>query len=429
MAYGAVGLISLRFASVGIGFLTTLLLSRGLGVDQFGVFSFVISLATLLSLPLAGGLPMLLTREIAAASARDEPALRAGVVRWAFYVLLGISMGLALLIALAYWAGQTLAIWPLDAAWTALLMLLAFLVPALSLQQVQRGILAGHGHVVLGNLGEQLFRPGTLALLLLALGPLIWPLGAKAALALQLAATVAGIILSFGIMARVIQKLGSVTPKIKGGQWARALMPLTAISAISILNNNFDILMLGVMVEPAEVGVYRIAAQVAVMSTLIMQILNSLSAPTIAAAFAQGDKAGMQVHFIKSGRAMFAASATFVVVFAIFGRPALVMVFGQEYAAAWAPCLALSLGAAFSSASGLVGMALQMTENAGFVGRSAAIAALVNTALNVAFIPLWGALGAAIATAIATVFMQARLWHIARNALGMRIDGFQKIRA
>ena len=47
--------------------------------------------------------------------------------------------------------------------------------------------------------------------------------------------------------------------------------------------NNSDILMLGILQPPEEVGVYRIAAQVAMLAAILMQILRTLSAPRIAA--------------------------------------------------------------------------------------------------------------------------------------------------
>ncbi len=157
-----------------------------------------------------------------------------------------------------------------------------------------------------------------------------------------------------------------------------------------------------------------------------MQILRSLAAPRIAAAHARADHDGLKAQFIYAGRAMFAAALVFVVLFAAFGKPALVLVFGPDYAASYWPCLTLALGALFSSGCGLVGVALQVTKHAHLAARSAVIAALVNVLLNLALIPLYGATGAAIATSIALVVMQVQQWLIARRVLGLRTDAFQR---
>ena len=427
LAGGAAGMTVVRFASLGLGLVISALLARVLGPTEFGVFSFAISLATLLSLPLTGGLPTLMMREIAAGGARGEPGLQIGVLRWG-YRLLAIVVGALILASLAVWGiGRAAGLWPWDGRATLVGATVVVLIPLLSLQQIQRSVLSGHHKVVLGLLGEQLFRP----LAMLALIGLAWPLlarGSTAALGLQIAALVLAVLVSFAVMARVLPAAAGVPPQVRSRDWLWALLPLTALTTTTIVKNNTDILMLGVLETPESVGLYRIAAQVAIMATVVMQILRSLSAPAISAAFARGDTAALRRHFVRSSRIMFAAALVFVVLFAAFGRPALVLVFGPEYAGSWGPCLALALGSLFSSSCGLVGVALQMTRHAGAAARSAVISAVVNVVLNLILIPPYGTLGAAIATSIALVAMQAQQWLIARRVLGLRTDAFQRSR-
>lgn len=424
---GAFGMIGLRVASIGLGFVVTVLLSRGLGPDSFGVFAFAISLATLLALPLTGGLPTLLMREISAAGAKDAFGIRSGVMRWGYWFLAAMTACLWVLLALAWTVGQTLEIWPWDAQGTSVALIVALLVPALGLQQVLRSILAGHDRVFLGSLGEQFFRPAVMVVLLLFLQGIILPQGSLAALWLQFGASLGAIALSYVVIWRALPKQNTDQIEMRSWEWLWAILPLTALSATTILKNNTDILMLGIMVEPAEVGIYRIAAQVALLAAFAMQILRSMSAPRIAAAFAKEDKAEMRRHFVLTGRVMFAASALFILLFAVLGKPALLLVFGPDYVDAWAPCLVLAFGTLFSSACGLVGVALQVTRHAGYAARSAVVAAVVNVVLNLVLIPLWGAIGAATATSIALFTMQAQQWWIARRVLNMRTDAFQRV--
>lgn len=311
---------------------------------------------------------------------------------------------------------------------TRVAFFVALLVPGMSLMHVQRSILAGYEHVVLGGLGEQLFRPFVMVCLLLC-APFLLAYGSAGALGMQLCAVAVSVVLGWFMIRRVLPSYAGEAYEIRHGEWVRALLPLTALSATTIIKNNTDILMLGVLQPAAEVGVYRIAAQVAVLTTILMQILRSLSAPRIAAAYARGDQDGLQAQFVYAGRAMFAAALAFVVLFAAFGEPALVLVFGPDYAASYWPCLALALGALFSSACGLVGVALQVTKYAHLAARSAIIAAVVNVLLNLVLIPLYGATGAAIATSIALVVMQVQQWLIARRVLGLRTDAFQRMNA
>lgn len=424
---GALGLSGLRVISLGLGFAATVVLSRGLGPENFGVFAFVISFATLLALPLTGGLPTLIMREIAAAEANQASALQAGVKRWGFRIWTAITLSLWGVFGLAWVAGQILEIWPWDGQATLLALIVVLLAPALGLQQVLRGILAGHDRVVLGNLGEQLFRPAILMVLLLALQGLVLPKGSVAALWLQMTATLGAIALSLFVIWRILPRQTTGSIEIRNREWLMALLPLTALSATTIIKNNTDVLMLGILVEPTEVGLYRIASQVALLAAFAMHILRATAAPRIAFAYANDDTTEMRRHFVLGGRFMFGFSALFVLFFALLGKPALLLFFGPEYIGAWAPCLVLACGTLFSTACGFVGVALQVTRHAGYAARAAVIAALVNVLLNFVFIPLWGALGAAMATSLALFTMQAQQWWIACRVLKMRTDVFQRV--
>ncbi|PTV97337.1 polysaccharide biosynthesis protein [Rhodobacter aestuarii] len=216
---GAVGLTALRFASVGMGLIVTALLSRGLGVTEFGIFAFAISVATLLALPLTGGLPTLLMREIAIAEAKNTPTVSAGLTQWGYRLMGLVSLTLALLAAAAWWLGRKTGLWPWDPKESIVVALVILLVPALSWQQVQRGILSGHQKVVLGGLGEQLFRPTLMVFLVITLGAWVWPYGALGVLGLQLSATLAAILMSFALMRRNLPARINTGEEIHNREW------------------------------------------------------------------------------------------------------------------------------------------------------------------------------------------------------------------
>lgn len=421
---GAFWLTLIRFASVGLGVVISALLARALGPAEFGYFAFAISVATLLALPMTGGLPMLVLREIAAARAEGIPGRARGLAIWSRRLLAGAALALWLVSGLVYGGLSSLGLWPWGAQATMLAGLVVLLVPAMGALQLQRGLLSGHDKVALGGLGEQLFRPALMVVLLLLASPVLAQ-GSVAALGLQLGATVGALVLMAGVGAWALPPRSTAAPEIRHRDWLVALGPLTALTATTIVSNHTDILMLGVLRPAEEVGLYRIAAQVTAVGMIAMQILRALSAPRIAAAHARGDTAELRAQLVLSGRLMAGASLGFVIVLLAFGRPLLALIFGPDYDAAFGICVILSLGTLFSAACGLSGVALQATRHADLVARSAVIAALVNVVLNLALIPLMGAPGAALATSIALVTLQARHWLAARRVLGLRTDGFQ----
>ncbi|MBT6123963.1 MAG: oligosaccharide flippase family protein [Halieaceae bacterium] len=103
--------------SMPVGLLTSILLARYLGPAAFGQYAFVLSLLALLALPVAGGLPQLLTREVARFSHDERWALYRGVVPAAHgWVLL-----MAALVLISFWlAGPVGGLLPQTGKWALL---------------------------------------------------------------------------------------------------------------------------------------------------------------------------------------------------------------------------------------------------------------------------------------------------------------------
>jgi hypothetical protein len=77
------GSLFLKAGYILLTFGTTVLLARGLGAQDYGVFSYVYALISLLSIPAQFGLPTLVVRETAQAMARKEYGFVQGVWLWA----------------------------------------------------------------------------------------------------------------------------------------------------------------------------------------------------------------------------------------------------------------------------------------------------------------------------------------------------------
>jgi O-antigen/teichoic acid export membrane protein len=425
---GSAWMLLLRVAAMGLGLAVSALLARGLGSAGFGLYSLVLSLVTILALPLIGGLPTLLVREIAAARAEGRPEVVLGVVRWGYRLVAAAALALALAAAAVHAVAVAAGFWPMRPDQLGLAVLAVICVPLLGLMHLQSGILTGHQRAVLGLLGEQLLRPLALCLVLLvAAGPLLG-LGPAGALGLYVGATLAVAAVMAVVIANLLPERGGTVPEIRHREWVLALLPLTMISATAIIKNNTDILVLGALQPVEDVGIYRIGAQIAALAAFMMQIMRSLTAPTIAAAHARQDRKALHTQLVLAARASLAGALAVVLGLALFGRALLGLVFGAEYEGAYGPCLALSLGTLVSAGCGLGNIALQVTRHSDIVARAAVIAAVTNLVFNVLLVPFYGALGAAIGTALAMTIMQVQLWASARRVLGLRTDAFQRVR-
>src|SRR4051812_45457231 len=65
------GSASLQIVGMALGFLVGIQLARGLGTEGYGIYAFGMSVAAVVGIPTEFGLPQLMTREIAVASAQS----------------------------------------------------------------------------------------------------------------------------------------------------------------------------------------------------------------------------------------------------------------------------------------------------------------------------------------------------------------------
>jgi len=72
-----------RILGILASFTVGIQLARGLGVTNFGYYSIALSVITLAEIPSEFGLPTYVTREVAAAAARNESHELFAVIRWA----------------------------------------------------------------------------------------------------------------------------------------------------------------------------------------------------------------------------------------------------------------------------------------------------------------------------------------------------------
>jgi len=423
---GSAAMLAMKVTGIALSFGITVLLARKLGTDQFGLYAFALSVATMLALPLIGGLPTLLVREIASARAAETPEIVRGVVRWGYLVVGAVTLALGAAVT-AYVGGLSLSLWSAREETVRLVLLVALIVPLIGLMHVQRSLLGGHQRVVLGTAGEQVLRPTLLLLFLLAALPFIEG-NAGSALLLYAAATLAVVLAVMPTIRRTLQPANGSPALSRGREWMLALLPLTAISATAIIKNNTDMLMLGALQPMEEVAIYKIGAQVAALAAFMMQILRSLAAPTISAAHTLGDRESLRAQLVLVAQASFAGALLALILFSLFGQRLLNDVFGADYVGSYWPCLVLILGWTVSAACGLGNLLLQVTRHADLVARAAVISAVTNAVLNFLLVPLLGALGAAISTAFTIITMQFQLWVMARRVMGLRTDALQWVR-
>lgn len=174
-------------------------------------------------------------------------------------------------------------------------------------------------------------------------------------------------------------------------------LPLLISSTAYLVASNADGVMLGWLRGPNEVGLYSVAAKLAMVEILFLMISNSAIAPKLAYLYAEGRIAELEKMVKNVTLGLIIAATVSLIIFVGFGH-AILSLWGRDFAGAYWMLIILSIGQFVNISAGCSGMLLTMCGHERIVGVLSTLSLAVNLVLNYFFIQWWGAVGAAVAT-------------------------------
>lgn len=398
---GGVGSIGIKVGQMSLALGLAILLARVLGPKGFGIYSYALTLVMMAAMPVYAGLVTLLTREIAAAQQRKDWSLVRGLLRRAqqgviLYSLFIIGLGAG---------GVILLQERFDNAEVVTFIAALVLFPITALVHANGGILRGFRRVLAAQIPDQILRQLLLIILVgaaaLATGDAVSP---QLAMELHVAASAIALIVGIVWLSLVRPERSRTEQcRFETRSWFVALLPLTFIGGMQLINNQFDILMLGPLAGAESVGIYRVAMQGATIVAFALTAVNMVIGPYIARLYAAEEHQRLQRMVTLSAQVILGLAIPVAGVFIFFGGPILGWIFGQAYTDGEMALAILCTGQLVNAAVGSVGLVLNMTGHERDTALGVAIAAVLNIVLNLMLIPLYGIEGAAAATAISTV--------------------------
>ncbi|SFE72286.1 flippase [Roseivivax sediminis] len=417
--------IAIKAFSILLGFLVVAILARVLSPAVYGIYSVALASVTIMAIPTAMGLPNYVVREIAGALSEDNPRLARQIFRAA--VTLVLMLAAVVVAGALIW---TLVIHSSDQTGQAVLWLGLGLVPAMALTQVTGAALRGVGGHMLGLLVGQVLRHLLFLCLLV-----VWVLlpasltgGLSALSAMGLHALAATLALSVGLLIwwRLQPALQGATT---GAQLQmRAMLGSTGvmgvISGAQILNDNLDVIMLGILDGAEAAGLYKLGATAALVTVAGLQAINMVMMPHFARLHREGNTAALQALATRSVRLILLTALPTSVLLVALGRPLISLAFGPEYIDSYLPMVIRVTGQLVSALFGSVITILNMTGHEVDTMKGVLLGTLVNVVLNALLIPIYGPTGAAIATAITVVAWNIYLHRLVRKRLAINSTPF-----
>ncbi len=402
VARGASIAIVIRVLGIGLGYVSEVILARLLGPSDYGVYSLVIAWITLLALVPPLGMHHAVVRFIPEYIARGDGGRLRGVIRSSLLLTTGLSLALAALGLLAlYWLSQVVAIPHLMAWYVGLWML-----PLFAMLRLLWGMAIALRQVITALAPGLILEP----ILIVALAVALMASGQPAVAVMVLAAAAITRVIELVIQAIAMRRQGLPVAADRALYEARTWMlvglPLLLFDAFSVILRQADVLMVGALMTPADVGMYGAALKTTGQVVFLMATVNIVVTPMLSSLYTQGDVKALQRLLYLAAHLSFWPALLVVVGLSVFAAPIL-RLFGPDFVAAQGPLIVLGLGQLVNASTGVVVGLLIVTGHHIRVTVVFAWSALLYLILTYLGIRFFGLMGAALSTA-----MTMSLWNI-----------------
>ncbi|MEL6445534.1 MAG: flippase [Bacteroidota bacterium] len=407
----------LRLGAGLLGFLFVVVLGRTLGPNGTGVYVLALAVATVATVLSRLGMPGVLTRFVAAESQAGRWDRVRGVYRKALLVSVVAAVTLTPLVIAGATGARELGWMQPEVARAVQWMALAIL--PVTVVWVTAGALFGLKAVRAATFVQvAMLHLITLPVfLLLASTGEASPLDAVAGyVTAQTIAAVVGL-----LVWRRYRKPGPAS-----FEWTtlrRTAGPFFWVSTLMLADGWTAAFALGIWATPSEVGIYNAALRMAMLTSYILNAVNSIAAPKFAALHEAGDTRSLVRTAVGSSRFMTAVAAPLLLGF--FLAPTWVMgLFGEGFEAGWIALVIIAAGQFFNVASGSVGSLLAMTGRERLLRNVTMVSVGTNVVLTLTLVPTLGLVGAACGTAIGWVLFNIGCAVMVRRRLGIWVHVF-----
>lgn len=406
---------ALRVFGMLFGFLVGVQLARGLGAEGYGIYGLAMSILGLLTIPTQFGLPVLVTREVAAAQVRGDWGRVRKLLAWCRRTILRTTFIL----------GACLAIWfqcSSNGTEPLLFYTLAagiVLVPLVALAKVESAALRGLQKLVVGQIPDTLLRPAAHSILIFFVATLL-AIPLTPVIAMALGAAAAGTAFLFAhlrLRSAVLPAGNDADSEIRPSQVWQSALPMALTEGLRFFQGHLMIFALGALATASDVGIYRVASSVAIVVAAPLSLFTLIGSPLMARLHQQGDLHRLQKLLGALALAMTASCLALATPFWIGGERLLSTVFGAEFTQSNTPLTILTVGVVMGAFFGASGALLNMTAHAHRVTIASAIAVAILAVLALFMVPQWGEVGAAVAWTCATTVWSVLLWWDARKLL------------
>ncbi len=401
-----------RVGGTGLGFLIQLALVRLIPAVDYGIFVVAMSLAAVLSIVCALGMPSVAARFVVGYQETGDRARLAGFLRSSLGSLAGMSALIALVAVVTVWSGLN------DAPYQVPLILACLIAPVLAAMRLGGALSNAARRFYLTYLPDVTLKPILLVAGLAGMYVLAYPLTTSNVLLVHLAVLFAACcVLWVFLRPRRQFDLEGVDPVTDSSTWRRAATPMIFVTLLTSFLADIDILLLSALLPADQVGIFSVCLRIMLLIEFGIQTVFQMTTPDLAEAKARDEPSMMKAAMRRAQHMTFCFTLAALCGVFLLGEW-LLLLFGEGFVIGANALVLLVAGQVVRSAFGPVTQALTV---AGAQMRSLVsygVALLVLIVGNVLLVPIMGLEGAAVmlscAMVLGTLLQAQSLWQKTR---------------
>lgn len=393
------------------------LLARWLGPNEYGIYAFILSIVTLLSLPSSIGIPNLLLREVSIEKTRNNISAMKGLFIWSSVTVFSLSMLIILMSLLLYiffFKDK------FDPEHVRVFFMALPLIPILSLSNTFCSYIRGLNFTKASQISSFFRQESILLLLLVTYFIYKDKINSFDAYFINVTCSFLALVVALYVLIRTVQKgTFNVKSSYRIKYWFYCTVPFAVVYGMQIINNRADSLMLGFLDTSEAVAYYDIAMRGAELLLFFQIALNMTIAPLISKYYAEGNYKELSTLITKTVRILALISIPIFIVMMYFGDVFIEILFGDVYLFGIFAFKILLLSHLINILTGPCDLILNMCGHEKLTMVGVGIAATVNIILNSILIPKYGLSGACFATLVSTITWNLLLMYFVRDKLGL----------
>lgn len=398
----ACGVLGLKVCGAMFAFFLQAMLARKLGVEQYGVYSYLLSWVAIMAITSSFGFEHVNSKNVAVLKVKNKNERLVVLVFTSYICVLFVS--LVCLALLTLFSNKLINVDVYKSAFLACL----FLIPLQAFIHVNIGILRGFKSQMLSVLLSDVGRPVLGCFLVYLIFQLFNDFSAATAIRLMACASLVVLSVGFYSVYRYVKRIWVQPPwlKVFGSVivWGKYAIPFVLYTGVTQVERNIDILMLGRLDSLESVGIFSVVSRITTLILLINVALGTVASPIFSELKATNKLNELQLYI------KYVVVATTVIAIIIAGiclkfGETILLFFGEEYIAGYATLKIICIAQVVKAVAGPVLVLSVATGRQNVLLMFSVVTLVVHALLNLVLIPIYGSIGCAYAILISILVL------------------------